>query len=106
MARDVDGNYYYDEGTVNEQFDNVEVVEDSDGNLSITVNDNEMRVHEFAHLFGGQRSVPTEPELAAGEVMMYVSDGTGAGAAGDFMLARNDGSSINEVILATAGTDY
>ena len=33
MARDADGNYYYDAGTVNEQFDNVAVTEDADGNL-------------------------------------------------------------------------
>lgn len=106
MAKDADGNYYYDAGTVNEQFDNVDVVEDSDGNLSIVVNGNEVRVHELAHLFSGQRAEPGTNELADGEVMMYVSDGSGAGAAGDFVVARNSGGTVNVAVLAIAGTDY
>ncbi len=71
MARDADGNYYYDAGTVNEQFDNVAVTEDADGNLSMTVSGDEMRVQEFAHIFGGQRADPTVDELSGGEVMLY-----------------------------------
>jgi len=35
MAKDADGNYYYDAGTINEQFDNIAIVEDSDGKLSV-----------------------------------------------------------------------
>lgn len=72
MAKDADGNYYYDAGTVNEQFDNVAVTEDADGNLSMTVNGDEMRVEEFAHVFGGARAAPTGGDLAAGESMLFV----------------------------------
>jgi hypothetical protein len=78
MAKDADGNYYYDEGTINEQFDDVKVVEDSDGNLSIVVSGNEMRVENLSHVFGGGRADPVGGDLAAGEAMLYVDDSTPA----------------------------
>jgi hypothetical protein len=106
MAKDADGNYYYEEGTIAEQFDNWEVYEDSDGNVGLAKNGNEVRVHELAHLFGAQRAEPTTDELADGEVMMYVSDGSGGGAAGDFVVARNTSGTVNVAVLAIAGTDY
>ncbi len=110
MARDADGNYYYDAGTVNEQFDNVDVVEDSDGNLSIVVNGNEMRVHEFAHLFGGKRAAPGTDELseADDEHMLFVSDGTDSNTAdGDLAIARNPDGTVETatVVAATAFSD-
>jgi hypothetical protein len=103
MAQDADGNYYYDAGTVNEQFDNVAVTEDSDGNLSMTVGGDEMRVHSFAHLFGGKRAAPGTDELAQGEHMFFVSDGTDANTAdGDLALARNPDGTIETVTVAAA----
>jgi len=100
MAEDVDGNYYYDAGTINEQFDNVEVVEDDDGNLSIVVSGNEVRVQDLSYVFGGARAdPPTTDELASGEYMLYVDDA-------DFQLyaAVNDGGSSIETEALTAFT--
>lgn len=54
MARDVDGNYYYDSGTVNEQFDNIDVVEDSDGDLSLNIRGEEARIHQVGFVFGSK----------------------------------------------------
>lgn len=106
MAKDADGNYYYDEGTLAEQFENWEVYEDSDGNVGFAKNGNEFRLHELAHLYGAHRADPDNTELADGEVMMYVADGTGTGADGDLCAARNAGGTVNVAVLAIAGTDY
>jgi hypothetical protein len=105
MAKDADGNYYYDAGTVNEQMDNVDVYEDSDGNFGVAVNGNEMRVHEFAHLFGGKRAAPGTDELAQGEHMLFVSDGTDANTAdGDLAIARNPDGTIETATVAGAAS--
>lgn len=107
MAEDVDGNYYYDAGTINEQFDNVEVVEDDDGNLSIAVSGNEMRVAEFAHIFGAPRTDFEEQDLADGEVALYVSNGDGAGTAGDLVMATgsatDDDTAVTEEVVHSPG---
>jgi hypothetical protein len=106
MAKDADGNYYYDAGTVNEQFDNVAVTEDADGNLSMTVGGNEMRVHEFAHIFGAQRGRFEEQELGDGEVALYVSNGDGAGNAGDLVAATgsstDDDTKVSETVIVAS----
>jgi hypothetical protein len=101
MARDADGNYYYDAGTVNEQFDNVAVTEDADGNLSMTVSGSEMRVQEFAHIFGAQRGQFEEQELGDGEVALYVSNGDGAGAAGDLVAATGSATDDSTLVAET-----
>jgi len=72
MAEDVDGNYYYDAGTVNELFDDVSVTENSDGHLSLVVGGDEMRVEEFAHVFGNTRPAPSGGDLSEGESMLFV----------------------------------
>jgi len=101
MAQDADGNYYYDAGTVNEQFDEFDFYEDADGNLGLLKNGNELRVHELAHLFGGERAHPDTDELAQGEKMLYVSDGTGANStSGDVVIAQNNGGSIEEAVIS------
>lgn len=104
MAQDADGQYYYDAGTVNEQMDNVDVYEDSDGNFGILVNGNEVRVHELAHLFSSTRAAPDTTELAQGEQMLYVSDGTSSNtSAGDLAMARNpDGTIETATVLAAS----
>ncbi len=101
MAKDADGNYYYDEGTVAEQFDNWDFYEDVDGNLGLLKNGNELRIHEVAHLFGAERANPDTDELAQGEKMMYISDGSGANStSGDVVIARNNGGSIEEAVIS------
>lgn len=48
-----------------------------------------------------QRGAPTTAELADGERMTYVSDGTDGNAAGDLVSARNNaGTIVGQVIVA------
>jgi hypothetical protein len=104
MAKDADGNYYYDAGTINEQFDDVEIVEDSDGKLSLVVGGNEIRVHDLALGLRGQRSPPTTDELDQGEKIIYVTDASGAASApvaGDVVATRNNGGTIETTVLGS-----
>jgi len=104
MARDADDNYYYDEGTIAEQFENWDVYEDEDGNVGFYYEDDdssaELRLHEAGHVFGSTRGDPTTEELADGESMLFVSDGTGTGADGDLVFASSDGTTITTTIAA------
>ena len=102
MAKDADNNYYYDEGTVAEQFDNWEVYEDADGNVGFYDGSGEMRFHPLGRTFGGQRAEPTTDDLADGEYMYYVANGDGANSTGDFVVARNNDGSIETSVVASA----
>jgi hypothetical protein len=100
MAKDADNNYYYDEGTIAEQFDNWEVYEDEDGNVGFYNGTGELRMQDLAFVIGGARSdPPTTDELASGEYMIYVDDA-------DFQMyvAVNDGGSSIETEAITAFT--
>lgn len=105
MAENQDGNYYYEEGTINELFDDVRVVEDDDGKLSLVVGGNEIRVHNLALGLRGERSPPTTDELEQGEKMVYVTDASGGAtspATGDVVLSRNNGGTIETAVLGSA----
>ncbi len=103
MAEDADGNYYYEAGTVAEQFDDWDVYEDADGNVGFLKNGSELRLHEAGHVFGEQRGAPDTNELGAGERMLYVADGDGAAASGTLVLASSDGDSVTvETVDTTA----
>lgn len=93
MARDADNNYYYDEGTVAEQFDNWEVYEDADGNVGFYNGNEEVRLHEVAFALGAPRTEhPGTDELADGESAVYVFDDGGGNI--DLFAAYNDGGSV------------
>lgn len=47
-----------------------------------------------------QRGDPTTDELEQGEDVVYASDGSGTGAAGDLVYAVNDGGTIKTLVLA------
>lgn len=102
MARDADGDYYYTEGTLNEQLDDWAVYE-KDGQVSLHYkpNDNEVRFSDLAYVFEAQRGAPDADELADGEKMLYVADGSAANStAGDVVVARNDGGTIEEAVIS------
>lgn len=108
MAEDVDNDYYYDEGTVNEQMDEYAVYE-KDGQVHVHYkpDDNVIKVDDLAHVFGGQRGEFTEAELAEGEVALYISNGDGAGAAGDLVMATggsstDEGTNVTESVVNAA----
>lgn len=52
-----------------------------------------------------QRGAPTTDELADGERMLYVSDGSDGNSAGDLVSARNNGGSIVAQVVAAASGD-
>jgi len=107
MAQDADGNYYYDAGTINEELDNVAIVEDSDGNLSVEVGGEEVRIHQLSFLFSGQREAPGTDELSQSDndMMLFVSDGTGSNtSAGDLAIARNPDGTVETAVVAAASS--
>lgn len=62
--------------------------------------DNDMGT--VTHLRGtirGQRGDPTTTDIAAGENLVYNSDGSGAGGAGDLVVARNDAGTIETHVI-------
>lgn len=99
MARDADDNYYYDEGTIAEQFENWEVYEDSDGNVGFYDGTNEQRLHGGAKTLSGPRDDPGTDEIADGEGMLYITDGTTTGTAGDLCYAYNDTDTITTAVV-------
>lgn len=52
-----------------------------------------------------QRGAPTTDELADGERMVYVSDGSDGNATGDLVSARNNGGSIVDQVIGAASSD-
>lgn len=103
MAKDADGNYYYEAGTIAEQLDDWEVYEDDDGNIGFykSSTDTELRLHEAGHVFGDQRPEPGTDELADGEQMLFVGDGTAPTTAGVLYLSTSDGSTITTAPVTT-----
>jgi len=99
MAKDADDNYYYDEGTIAEQFEDWDVYQDSDGNVGFYDGSGEIRLHNLGFVLGGARDDPTDAELGEDEGMLYVSAGNDTGATGDLLYAYNDGSSVTVVIV-------
>jgi len=99
MAKDADGNYYYDEGTIAEQLDNWEVYEDADGNIGFYDGTDEQRFHGGASVMSGPRDDPTDTEIASGEGMLYITDGTTTGTVGELCYAYNDGSTISTAVV-------
>ena len=67
----------------------------------MTVSGDEMRVQEFAHIFGGQRGQFEEQELGDGEVALYVSNGDGSGAAGDLVAATGSATDDSTLVAET-----
>lgn len=100
MARDAEDDYYYDEGTLNEQLEDFGVYE-KDGRVHIHYKptDNTVSFEDLATVLE-QRTTFTEAELAEGEVALYIANGDGAGAAGDLVMATG-GSSTDEGTAVT-----
>lgn len=51
-------------------------------------------------VFAEQRGDPSTTDLDSGEVLLYNSDGSGTGSAGDLVYAVNDGGTIKTSIIA------
>jgi hypothetical protein len=108
MAQDADGDYYYTEGTVNEQLDEFGLYE-KDGQLSLHYKpgDTELRFSDLSVVLEAARAPPTTDELAQGEHLIFRSDASGANSAqDDLVLARNNSGTIEStpIVDASAAT--
>lgn len=103
MAKDVDGDYYYDEGTVNEQMDEMGLYE-KNGQVHVhhKSNDGLVKLDDALVILGAERGTPTTDELAEEEYALFLSDGSGDGTAGTAYLVHNDGGTIKHASLAAA----
>ena len=99
MAKDADDNYYYDEGTIAEQFEDWDVYQDSDGNVGFYDGSGEIRLHNLGFVLGTSRDDPETDELADGESMLYIASADSDATEGALVVASGGASSvtINEV---------
>jgi hypothetical protein len=104
MAKDADGDYYYDEGTVNEFLQDFGVYEKNGKfTLHYEPNDSEFKFSELALVLESARAPPTTDELPQGEHMVFRSDGSGANSGtDDLVLARNNSGTIESTLIVDA----
>lgn len=104
MAQDADGNYYYDEGTIAEQFDSYDVYEDSDGNVGFYDGTNEARLNPEAFFNGTFRSSSmTTSELASGEGAVYWLDNGDTTYSLEAAFHNPDDDAVQTVTLGSVG---
>lgn len=104
MARDADGNYYYDEGTIAEQFDSLDVYEDSDGNVGFFDGTDEARISTEAFFNGSFRgSSMTTSELAEGEGAVYWLDNGDTTYTLEAAFHNPDDGAVQTVSLGSVG---
>jgi hypothetical protein len=104
MAKDADGNYYYDAGTVNELFDEVSLVE-GDGELEVETPDGVSRVGGLASVLGGFRdSSATTDDLASGEGAIYFLDNGDTTYDLEAAFHNPDDGAIQTISLGTVGS--
>lgn len=106
MAKDSDGDYYYEAGTVNELFDDIALVEEDGGELGVETPDGVSRLAGVASVLGGVResSMGTD-DLDSGEAAVYVvASGTGNEYLLEFALHNPDDEAVQTATLASVGT--
>lgn len=104
MAKDADGNYYYDEGTIAEQFENWDVYEDSDGRVGFFDGTNEARFDVEAFFNGTFRSASmTTDDLASGEGAVYWLDNGDTTYDLEAAFHNPDDSAVQTITIGTVG---
>jgi hypothetical protein len=104
MAQDADGNYYYEEGTIAEEMDNLDVYEDSDGNMGIFDGTNEARISMEAFFNGTFRDASmTTDDLASGEGAVYWLDNGDTTYSLEAAFHNPDDDAVQTSTLATVG---
>lgn len=104
MAEDADGNYYYDAGTVNEQFDDIALVE-GDGELEVETPDGVSRVGGLLSVLGGTRdSQAAAADLAEGESAVYFLDNGNATYTLEAAFHNPDDEAVQYIQLGTVGS--
>lgn len=107
MAKDANNDYYYDAGTVNEEFEDIALVEGA-GELNVETPNGVSKVSAFGANLGAQQGAPSTDNLAQGEAVLFYSDGSDSNtAAGDLGAARNVSGNIETatVIASTVWAD-
>lgn len=107
MARDADGDYYYDAGTINEQLDDYEVYE-KNGRLYInrqSADPEEAQAFDgLASVFGTFRSTSMDAnDLAEGEGAVYVLDNGDTTYSVEFAFHNPDDGAVQTAALGTVG---
>lgn len=104
MAQDADGNYYYDEGTIAEQFDSLDVYEDSDGNVGFYDGTDEARISMEAFFNGTFRSSSMGTgDLASGEGAVYWLDNGDTTYSLEAAFHNPDDGAVQTATLGTVG---
>lgn len=105
MAKDADGDYYYEAGTVNELFDDIALVEEDGGELGVETPDGVSRVGGLASVLGGFRgSTMTTGDLDAGEGALYFLDNGDTTYDLEAAFHNPDDGSIQTISLGTVGS--
>lgn len=106
MAKDSDGDYYYEAGTVNEQFDDIALVEQDGGELGVETPDGVARLAGVASVLGDVRSESmTASDLESGESAVYVVyGGSGTEYVLEFALHNPDDGVVQTTTIASVGT--
>ena len=104
MAKDADGNYYYEAGTVNELFDDIALVEEDGGELGVETPDGVARVGGLASVLGGFRDATmTTNDLDAGEGAVYVLDNGDSTYSLEFAFYNPEDDAVQTATLGTVG---
>ena len=105
MAKDSDGDYYYEAGTVNELFDDIALVEEDGGELGVETPDGVSRVGGLASVLGGARDSPMgTSDLDSGEGAVYWLDNGDETYTLQAAFHNPVDSAIQTIDLGTVGT--
>ena len=104
MAKDADGDYYYEAGTVNELFDDIALVEEG-GELGVETPDGVSRVGGLASVLGGVRdsSMGTD-DLDSGEGAVYWLDNEDTTYSLEAAFHNPDDEAVQTATLASVGS--
>jgi hypothetical protein len=104
MAEDADGDYYYDAGTVNEQFDNIALVE-GDDELAVETPDGVSRLGGLESVLGAFReSQIGAGDLASGESALYFLDNGDSTYTLEAAFHNPDDDAVQYLQLGTVGS--
>ena len=104
MPKDADGNAIYTAGTISEEMDDLDVYEDSDGNMGIFDGTNEARISMEAFFNGTFRDASmTTDDLAEGEGAVYWLDNTDTTYSLEAAFHNPDDGAVQTATLATVG---
>ena len=104
MAKDSDGDYYYEAGTVNELFDDIALVEEDGGELGVETPDGVSRVGGLASVLGGFReSSMVADDLDSGEGAVYVLDNGDSTYSLEFAFYNPEDDDVQTATLGTVG---